>query len=202
MSDKRGTSITCQNNSTNKRQTPGGLMSTYKHRSHHRFKLSWYGKPGVAALGEGGSHSPTTPGRPVGWHDHVPLGCLAPRMPIFHVPGGGRALQVGRQYLAPMGFLLKVLWLSNVTALILKLPPVAWPDLGRRQLIGERKAQPSLVSLFLYTCPLHSYRGPRLGWRSWGEGDIYWPGFFFFKVQNKTKCCLHNSAHDKANPYV
>ena len=139
MSDKRGTWITCQNNSTNKRQTPGGLMSNYKHLSHHRFKLSWYRRPGVAALGEGGSHSPTAPGRPVGWHDHVPLGCLAPRMPIFHAPGGGQALQVGRQYLAPMGFLLKVLWLSNVTALILKLPPVARPDLGRRQLTAARE---------------------------------------------------------------
>lgn len=40
MSDERGPRTTCRNNSTNKRQTQGCLISRYKHRSHHPFRRS------------------------------------------------------------------------------------------------------------------------------------------------------------------
>lgn len=50
-------------------------------------------------------------------------------MPLLRGPGGAGALQTGRQYLAFIGVLLKVLGLSDVTGLALKLPPVALVDL-------------------------------------------------------------------------
>lgn len=175
-------------------------MSNYKHRSHHRFKLGWSEGP-VAALDERGSHSrhcTRLAGR-WGGATYVPLGCMAPRMPIFQALGGGRGSASRAAIFSSLGF-LKVLWLSNVTALKWKLPSVAWLDLGRRQL-GREGCTAFFAVSFFFIRSLRSYWAPAWDGDCEGEGNIYWPGCFFFQIQNKTKCCLHNSAHDKANSY-
>ena len=75
---------------------------------------------------------------------------------------GAGALQVGQQYLAALGFLLKVLWLSNVTALKLKLPSVARLDLGQRQLIGAREAHTAFFGVSFSSLTLLAFILSRL----------------------------------------
>lgn len=128
---RRGLWITCQNNSTNKRQTPGLLDVELQTLLLSSIQMEQICKAcAVAALGGGDFCCPPAPGG-VGLTE---IKCLS-------IPGcsfslgemGARILQTGWQYLAFIGFLIKVpnclMWQTPVLeTLNLTLPPVALLD--------------------------------------------------------------------------
>lgn len=102
---------------------PGCLMSNYKHCSHHRFKLSCCVKPCGCRLRWRGISQPYSPCAGGAGRNKVPSrGCGLEGCSFSLAEMGAGALQTGLWYLAFIGFLLKILWLSNVTA----------PELGTR----------------------------------------------------------------------
>lgn len=165
----------------------GCLMSNYRHRTLHPFKLSWCRKARGCCLDEGGPRSPTAPGEPEGAAGPGGSGsrrCAGCSFPAGQVGAG--ALQAGWQYLTFIGFLLKVPWLPNVTApaletLPLKSPPGAQLDLSERRLIGVKEANTGILqSVCSFPCSLCVHPGPPFrGCQLWGEGDGYWLWVFF-----------------------
>lgn len=205
MSDERGPRITCQTAAQINARHHGCLMWNYKHCAHHRFKLSWYVKPSVAALDEGGASGGTAPrwGRR-GQCASTPGYTQAARFPWVRWVWG---CAKGTAIFSVHSFLLKVLWLSNVTALTseavqLKLPPAALLDLSLRQLIGVKDTNTCILwCAFFFTSSLCIHTEPPT-WKVATVELAVFIGCVLSKVQNKTdNGAAYSSVHREANAY-
>ena len=168
----------------------GCLMSTYKHLFHHRFQLSWHGKPGVAALEEGGVSQPSRT-RPAWWGAEPcasgsRFGLCGTQDAAFPWArwsrGSANRTTIFSIHRCSSESSLTVWWDSSGTKTTSCGTGWFKPEAAHR---SERGKHGHLWCVFFFTYSLCVPTKPPLGDCSCEEKAIF-IGWVFFKIQNKT----------------